>query len=269
MEEAWDPSHPTLDDERTLPTLQKPAQARHASLASREIGGRRVSTPSNLEVIAGASTEERTAKSTTTAPVSPTAPIDGQVLGKFRNTYYDFPAENDYTGDPVPLFDGQCKSKVSVPQGFFETLCVQGSGLLKSGNAVSFNRRDCECASVCPRTGQKICFDVLELAKFPWGRGATGQPITPLLTVAVDSSVIPLGTALYIPEYAGLPRDAERRGTHDGCFVAQDRGLRVQGQHIDIFTGQSSMTQLWNGLVPSNSGVTVVIHSAHCDHAVQ
>ena len=272
MEEAWDPSHPTLDEERTPPTLpQGPPQVRHQALASREIASYRSASPTNLEVIAGASTatEVRAAKNPSVAPARPLAPIDGQVLGKFRNTYYDFPSESDYTGDPVSLFDGQCKSKVSVPQGFFETLCVQGSGLLKSGNAISFNRRDCECAPVCPRTGQKICFDVLELAKFPWGRGATGQPITPLLTVAVDSSVIPLGTAVYIPEYAGLPRDAERRGKHDGCFVAQDRGLRVQGQHIDIFTGQSSMTQLWNGLVPSNSGVTVVIHSAHCDRAVQ
>jgi 3D (Asp-Asp-Asp) domain-containing protein len=196
-------------------------------------------------------------------------PINGQVLGTFRNTYYDFPSETDYSGEQVQLFDGQCKSKSSVPRSFFESLCVQGSGLLKTGNAVSFNRRDCECAPVCPRTGQKICFDVLELAKFPWGRGATGQPITPLLTVAVDSAVIPLGTSIYIPEYVGLPRDPDQGGKHDGCFVAQDRGLRVQGQHVDIFTGQAAMTRLWNSLVPTNKGVTIVLRSAHCDRAAQ
>ena len=200
---------------------------------------------------------------------SPKPFLEGQVLGTFRNTYYDFPSENDYAGEPVPLYDGQCKIKQSVPRSFFESLCVQGSGLLKSGNAVSFNRRDCECAPVCHRTGQKICFDILDLAKFPWGRGAAGQPITPLYTVAVDSSVVPLGTSLYIPEFDGLPRDLERRSKHDGCFIAQDRGLRVQGQHVDIFTGQSSTTQLWNSLVPTNSGVTVVLRSPRCDRTAQ
>jgi 3D (Asp-Asp-Asp) domain-containing protein len=194
-------------------------------------------------------------------------PLDGKVLGTFKNTYYDFPAEDDYSGEPTPLYDAQCRTKISVPKGFFETLCVQGSGLLTSGNPVSFNRRDCDCAPVCPRTGQKICFDVLDISKYPWGRGATGQPITPLLTVAVDSNVLPLGSSLYIPEFDGLPREPERRTKHDGCFIAQDRGLRVQGQHVDIFTGQVAMTRLWNSLVPSNSGVTIVVNSTHCQRA--
>jgi 3D (Asp-Asp-Asp) domain-containing protein len=269
MQEPWDPSHPVEDEDLTPPSLPKSERARPQPLASREIAGNRRPLPTNLDVIAGASTNTPEARTTASQKASPqprvTLPSDGQVLGKFRNTYYDFPSEGDYTGEPVAIFDGQCKAKLSVPQGFFESLCVQGSGLLKSGNAVSFNRRDCECAPVCPRTGQKICFDVLDLTKFPWGRGATGQAITPLLTVAVDSSIVPLGTPVFIPEYVGMPRDSERRGKHDGCFVAQDRGLRVQGQHVDIFTGQTSMTQLWNSLVPSNTGVTVVVHSSRCE----
>jgi 3D (Asp-Asp-Asp) domain-containing protein len=270
MAEAWDPSHPDDDDLPAPPRLPRHEARTHREPASVEIESSRPASPSNLDLIAGASSEPRATKDTpaVTRPV-PSLPTDGKVLGKFRNTYYDFPSESEYTGDLVPLYDGQCKTRASVPQGFFESLCVQGSGLLKSGSAVSFNRRDCECAPVCPRTGQKICFDVLDITKYPWGRGATGQPITPLLTVAVDSSIVPLGTAIYIPEYAGLPRDSERRGRHDGCFVAQDRGLRVQGQHVDIFTGQSAMTQLWNSLVPSNVGVTVVIHSSRCERAAQ
>lgn len=195
------------------------------------------------------------------------APLEGKVLGTFRNTYYDFPSERDFEGEPVNLQSARCKPIAQVPRGFFEAVCVQGSGLLANGTPVSFNRRDCECAEVCPRTEQRICFDSLDLSKFPWGRGATGGAITPLLTVAVDSNVIPLGTALYIPEYDGVPRDPARTALHDGCFVAQDRGLRVQGRHVDLFTGQSGMTQLWNGLVPSNSGVTVVVDSPKCARA--
>jgi 3D (Asp-Asp-Asp) domain-containing protein len=138
---------------------------------------------------------------------------------------------------------------------------------LKAGGTVSFAKRDCDCAAVCPRTGQRICFDLLDKAVFPWGRGATGKPITPLLSVAVDSSVIPLGTPLYIPEYEGVPRDPTTGARHDGCFLAEDRGLAVKGQHVDIFTGQREITQLWNKLVPSNSGVTVVLNSPKCTRA--
>jgi 3D (Asp-Asp-Asp) domain-containing protein len=85
--------------------------------------------------------------------------------------------------------------------------------------------------------------------------------------VAVDSSVIPLGTAVFIPEYVGVPRDRNQTSLHDGCFIAQDRGLKVQGLHVDVFTGEESLTRLWNELVPSNRGVRVVIDSPHCQRA--
>jgi len=193
--------------------------------------------------------------------------LEGKTLGTFRNTYYDFPSESEFTGEPVTLFGAQCKPIAQVARGFFEAVCVQGSGLLANGSPISFHRRDCECADICPRTQQRICFDALDITKFPWGRGASGTAITPLLTVAVDSNVIPLGAPLYIPEFDGLPRDAARTSLHDGCFVAQDRGLRVQGLHVDVFTGQPLVTRLWNGMVPSNQGVTVVVDSPKCARA--
>jgi 3D (Asp-Asp-Asp) domain-containing protein len=138
---------------------------------------------------------------------------------------------------------------------------------LKAGGTVSFAKRDCACAAVCPRTGQHICFDLLDKRQFPWGRGATGKGITPLVTVAVDSTIIPLGTPLYIPEYDGVARDASGTTKHDGCFLAEDRGLAVKGQHVDVFTGDSEITRLWNRLVPSNRGVTVVVDSPRCKRA--
>lgn len=199
--------------------------------------------------------------------VQANAKLEGKVLGKFRNTYYDFPSETDYSGNEVPLMNATCRPIKSVPKEFHDRVCVQGSGMLASGSTVSFNRRDCECASVCPRTNQRICFDELDKQRFPWGRGATGGAITPLLTVAVDSDVIPLGTAVYIPEYDGLARDAAQSSYHDGCFIAQDRGLKVKGKHIDVFTGHESVTKLWNRLVPSNEGVTVVLESPRCARA--
>jgi len=193
--------------------------------------------------------------------------LAGKVLGTFKNTYYDFPSEGDFEGEALDLMNGQCKPIASVPRAFYESVCVQGSGTLKSGGTVSFAKRDCRCAAECPRTGQHICFDLLDKQQFPWGRGATGKGITPLVTVAVDSSIIPLGTPLYIPEYDGVARDNSGMTKHDGCFLAEDRGLAVKGQHVDVFTGYREITQLWNRLVPSNRGVTVVVDSPRCKRA--
>jgi 3D (Asp-Asp-Asp) domain-containing protein len=195
------------------------------------------------------------------------AKLGGKVLGTFKNTYYDFPSEDDFDGPAVDLMNASCKAIVSVPRTFYESVCVQGSGTLKAGGTVSFAKRDCSCAAECPRTGQHICFDLLDKQQFPWGRGATGKGITPLVTVAVDSAVIPLGTSLYIPEYDGVVRDPSGAAKHDGCFIAEDRGLAVKGEHVDIFTGQREITQLWNRLVPSNSGVTVIVDSPRCKRA--
>ncbi|HET9956208.1 MAG TPA: 3D domain-containing protein [Polyangiaceae bacterium] len=192
------------------------------------------------------------------------APTLGRSLGQFRNTYYDFPNEADFDGGPVPLMNGACQLIREVPRSFFESVCVQGSGTLRVGKTVSFARRDCECAEVCPRTQQKICFDVLDANAFPWGRGSTGKPIVPFVTVAVDPEVIPLGTPIYVPEYDGVPRDPSAHSTHDGCFIAQDRGIRVKGKHIDVFTGDPAMTSIWNQQVPSNRGVAVYVDSPRC-----
>ena len=188
----------------------------------------------------------------------------GRSLGRFRNTYYDFPSEADFGGEFVGLMDGTCSPIKQVPVEFHDAVCVQGSGNLSTGVTVSFAKRDCACARTCPRTGQKICFEALNPANYPWGRGALGEPITPLVTVAVDDSVIPMHTVLYIPEFDGLPRDASQTAFHDGCFIAQDRGLKVKGEHIDVFTGLRSVTSLWNKLVPSNQGVTVMLDAPNC-----
>lgn len=201
-----------------------------------------------------------------TAPAAKLA-LGGRALGSFKNTYYDFPSEGDFSGATVGLMNPACQTIGSVPRSFHDSVCVQGSGTLRTGGTVSFAKRDCACAAECPRTGQRICFDLLDKSQYPWGRGATGKPITPLLTVAVDSSVIPLGTTVYIPEYDGIARDLAGAARHDGCFLAEDRGLAVKGQHVDVFTGHRDMTQLWNRLVPSNSGVTVVLDSPRCQRA--
>ncbi len=194
--------------------------------------------------------------------------VRGQNLGVFRNTYYDFPNEADFTatakGEPVTLRDASCGSIGPVARGFFEALCVQGSGSLAKGGTVSFAKRDCACAEVCPRTGQKICFEALDAKAFPWGRGAAGRPISPLRSVAADTTVLPMGTPLYIPELDGLPI-GEAGALHDGCVAVEDRGLKVRESHIDIFTGRPQTTERLEDMLPSNQGVHVVIGTTRCE----
>src|SRR5262249_13185151 len=179
----------------------------------------------------------------------------------FRNTYYDFPREGQGQKDAT-IFDASCAEIAKVTRAFHDQVCVQGSGRLDTGATVSFAKRDCTCAAVCPRTGQKICFERLDPARFPNGRGATGRAITPLHTVAVDTTVIPLGTPIFVQEFRGLPRPD---GTpHDGCFLAEDRGLKVRGRQIDGFPRCPAVTWRWNPRMPSNHGVHVSQNDPRC-----
>ncbi len=191
-------------------------------------------------------------------------PAAGTSIDEYRNTYYDFPQERGRSSQAATrqLFDPSCQPIRTVSRVFHDQVCVQGSGRLATGQTVSFAKRDCPCAAECPRTAQKICFEMLDPKKFPFGRGASGKAITPLRTVAVDTNLIPLGTVLYIPAYHGLrgPDGAD----HDGCFIAQDRGLKVKGKHVDVFTGDPRTTKSWNAAVPSNQGVKVILRADRC-----
>lgn len=199
-------------------------------------------------------------------PAKPGAPMGVQPtrLGEpYRNTYYDFPAEK--AGEKkATVFDGECKPIAQVTQEFHDAVCLQGSGRIATGETISFHRRDCECAAVCPKSGSKICFDKLDPKEFPTGRGASGTPVKPLRSVAADTDLIPLGTPIRISEFIGvrLPDG----GKHDGCFRVDDRGSRVTGRHVDIFTGDPDATKVYNQLVPSNEGVMVEIDPDACKH---
>lgn len=52
-------------------------------------------------------------------------------------------------------------------------------------------------------------------------------PLRPYQSIAVDPSVIPLGSRVYIPAY--------RNDGHGGWFVAQDTGGAIVGHRIDVF----------------------------------
>lgn len=243
--------------EQPLTAEEEPAFPRGTSAST---GGRRAARASRT---LGAASRPSDAPSFEGGEPVVSGQSGGRVLGTFRNTYYDFPREIP-GGPTVALKGATCAPIAEVPRSFFEAVCVQGSGALARGGTVSFAKRDCACAEVCPRTGQRICFEALDARSYPWGRGASGKAIAPLRTIAADTTVLPMGTAVYIPELEGAP--GANGAPSDGCFVVEDRGLKVQGEHVDIFTGDPAQTRVLNERVPSNRGVTIIVDAPRCAH---
>jgi hypothetical protein len=199
---AWEPNDPPPKADN-VPGLDEEGGKRTPHLHSRALG-----QPALPDAPVTAPGPASTPAPPTSGGKSSLNIEGGRVLGTFRNTYYDLPNESDYSGDTVALKNARCKTIKDVARSFYEDVCVQGSGTLSSGSTVSFAKRDCDCAPLCPRTDQHICFDELDAKTYPWGRGATGRAITPLLTVAVDTDVVPLDTAIYITMAVSSPRIA-------------------------------------------------------------
>lgn len=73
----------------------------------------------------------------------------------------------------------------------------------------------------------------------PYGYGTQQLKLVPYRTIAVDRSVIPIGSVVFIPAARGqvvmLP--SGDRVYHDGFFYAADVGSNIKGNHIDVFLG--------------------------------
>lgn len=77
----------------------------------------------------------------------------------------------------------------------------------------------------------------------PMGCGVRSIPLMPFRTVAVDSSIIPIGTAIFVPELRGRPfRYNGHDYVHDGYLFAGDRGGAIRGRHIDVFMTEDEET---------------------------
>ncbi len=70
----------------------------------------------------------------------------------------------------------------------------------------------------------------------PLGCGVRNLPLMPFRTIAVDPSVIPLESVLFVPELRGREfKLNDRSYIHDGYLFAGDRGGAIRGKHIDVF----------------------------------
>lgn len=73
------------------------------------------------------------------------------------------------------------------------------------------------------------------------GIGVKDDPLVPYVSVAIDPTVIAIGSRLYVRELDGTTLPGG--GTSDGCVVAADVGGRIKGNKLDWFVGQRASYQ--------------------------
>ena len=100
------------------------------------------------------------------------------------------------------------------------------------------------------------------------GRDSMGCRVVPMRTLAVDPSVVPRGTVVFIKETVGLPLPGG--GVHDGLWYASDIGGAIKGDRIDLFTGSgapSARSLVNHGLNLAHLTVTKVSTFTGCPPA--
>jgi len=75
-------------------------------------------------------------------------------------------------------------------------------------------------------------------AKGVGGLDSLGCRVVPMRTIAVDKTLIPRRTVLFIKETVGLKMPDG--GQHDGYWYASDVGGAIKGKRIDLYTGHGA-----------------------------
>jgi 3D (Asp-Asp-Asp) domain-containing protein len=169
-------------------------------------------------------------------PPAPKPALDAPI-GRFHMTRY-YVAEEGVASDDVTIYDKRgCRPLASMTATFAHHLDVQGTGKLLDGRVVNVSG-PCGC-------GHSPCYRVMS-DKAQWGMSAISRPLKPFRSIAVDPSVVKLGSILYVAELDGLtmPGTAPWGGfVHDGCVVATDVGGGIDGMQIDFFVGKRAYKQ--------------------------
>ncbi|WP_196893287.1 3D domain-containing protein [Aureivirga marina] len=76
-----------------------------------------------------------------------------------------------------------------------------------------------------------------------FGKGVQNFHLKPFKSIAVDNSLIPYGSVLFIPKAENTIYIDEngKEQIHDGYFFAADTGSKIKGNHIDVFLGNTEI----------------------------
>ncbi len=158
---------------------------------------------------------------------------EGELLTMVTLTYYWITSQGDYSGaNDTILCDGSAQTLATVPLAFANALRLEGTGRLTDGRLLNVGS-SCACPS-----GMTTCYVVLDETKYPYGLGVQNRALRPYRSVAVDKTIIPIGTPLYVPAFDGLDTPGSYGFLHDGCVIADDVGGGIDGAHIDFFVAE-------------------------------
>ncbi len=167
-------------------------------------------------------------------------------------TVYYIQAARAYSGDGGVSLRGPAGQSLgaSLSVRDFCRAAREGTVTVSGGKAVTFNhagwtdRPQTDCSKVFPRVRRD------EVARFertvfepvpsdaPEGLGSDSRyRLVPYRTVAVDISVFPMGSVLFIPRLKGKKTPI---GVHDGYVFAGDTGVGINGPHLDFFLGRTT-----------------------------
>ncbi len=162
-------------------------------------------------------------------------------LGLFRPSFYWIALEkNDGQPKTNDLLDINEKVLAQVSNSYYAELRMEGTGLLLNGKLVNFKARLTK-----PDGSTEIRWRWCG-PEAPYGYGFEDIPLVPFRSAAIDPTVIPIGSRLYIPAAKGavLPDGS----IHDGYFNAIDIGSAITDRKIDIFTSFGDQSKYFENM---------------------
>ncbi len=101
---------------------------------------------------------------------------------------------------------------------------------------------DCRtCSKYKKYDGYEKTGKVLWQRSSGYGQGVKHYRLIPFKSIAVDSTVIPFGSVLFIPGAKGVRYTFQDSSyIHDGYFIATDMGSKIIDNHIDVFIGTAT-----------------------------
>src|SRR5439155_24337069 len=148
----------------------------------------------------------------------------------FDLTYYWMSTPSSSGRADTKLYAKDCHVLATGAASYATEMPETGNGRLPDGRTLVV-AGDCACA-------RSPCFR--DETHNPWGTGAGNRPLVPFRSIAVDRSVIPIGTRLYIEELDGVAFPDRELALHDGCVTADDTGGKIVGAKIDFFVGDEA-----------------------------
>lgn len=164
-------------------------------------------------------------------------------LGFFKPSFYWIALEkNDGSPRDKQILDMDGNLLAMVSEQFFKELRMEGTGQLLDGRLLNYKGR-----ITLPDGSREIRYRFCG-PEAPYGYGFEDIPLVPFRSLAVDTTVIPIGTRIYVPAAKGAVLPSGE--IHDGMFFALDIGDAIKNRRIDVFTSFGDQSKVFrdNGM---------------------